>query len=268
VTDRFFAEINGTRLYVEVEGAIAPVVFVHGFSLDTRTWDAQVADFADRYRVVRYDLRGFGRSAIPEPEVRYEHRADLRALIDALGLERPVLVGLSLGGAVVLDFARANPGAARAIVLVDAILPGFDAPGLDTITRPIWSAGRNGGAGAARALWQENPMFAVANARPHCAEPLRQMIADYSGWGWTDPDPGRWGEPPVATELDRIDAPALVVTGEHDIADFQRVADALATGIPGACKVVLPGLGHLPNMEDPALFNRTVLDFLASASRR
>lgn len=259
-----FAEVNGTRLCYETVGADdAPaVVFVHGFSLDTRMWDGQVEAFAGRYRVVRYDLRGFGRSAIPDPGVVYQHDDDLRALLDELGIGRAAIVGLSLGGAVALNFALSYPERVSALVLAASVLPGFEAPELAALSRSIWGAGQSHGADAARALWIDCAFFQVANERPETREKLQQMIHDYSGWGWTDRDPGVWANPDCAAHLGRIAAPTLVVAGERDIPDMLRVADALALGIAGARKVIMPGLGHLPNMEDAGAFGAVVLEFL------
>ncbi|MEX1158808.1 MAG: alpha/beta fold hydrolase [Thermomicrobiales bacterium] len=261
-----FVEVNGTRLWVEVAGADdAPsVVFVHGFSLDTRMWDGQFEAFAGRYRVARYDLRGFGRSAVPEAGVVYQHGEDLRALLDALGIERAALIGLSRGGEVALDFALQWPERVSALALVDSALPGFDTPELWAMTGPIWKAGRESGAAAARDLWAACSLFEVANERPDCHEALTRIVADYSGWHWTNHDPCVWTEPNCVAQLGRIAAPTLVVAGERDIPDMLRIADTLALRIAGARKVVLPGLGHLPNMEDAEAFNDVVLEFLGS----
>jgi len=259
-----FVEVNGTRLYCEITGAAdAPVVvFVHGFSLDTRMWDGQVEAFAGWYRVVRYDLRGFGRSAVPEAGVPYRHDEDLIGLLDTLGIERAVLVGLSMGGAVALNVVLRHPERVSALVLAASVLPGFETPGFDALTRPIWRAGRTGGADAARALWLDCPLFEVVSETPGSRAALREIVSDYSGWGWTERDPGAWAEPDSVAQLGRIGAPTLVVIGERDLGDMRRMADALASGIPGAQKVVMPGLGHLPNMEDAEAFNSVVLDFL------
>ncbi|MDQ3549758.1 MAG: alpha/beta fold hydrolase [Chloroflexota bacterium] len=259
-----FIQVNGTRLYCAVTGAEkAPaVVFVHGFSLDTRMWDGQVEAFSTRYRVVRYDLRGFGQSAVPEAGVPYQHDEDLVGLLDALGIEPAVLVGLSMGGAVALNVVLRHPERVSALVLAASLLPGFETPEFDGITRPIWTAGRISGADAARALWVDCAIFAVINEQRGPREVLRAIVSDYSGWGWTERDPGAWAEPDSVAQLDRIDAPTLVVAGERDIDDMRRMADTLASSIPGARKVIMPGLGHLPNMEDAEAFNSAVLDFL------
>jgi pimeloyl-ACP methyl ester carboxylesterase len=259
-----FVEVNGTRLYYEASGrSDAPaVVLVHGFSLDTRMWAGQVGPLSDRYRVVCYDLRGFGRSAIPEAGVLYQHHEDLRALLDRLEIERAAVVGLSLGGAVALDFALHHRQRLTSLVLADAVVPGFDAPDLADLSRQVWNAGRTNGVEAAKAIWLASPFFEQANQRSNPRSALLEMVADYSGWGWTERDPGRWGESNMAARLAEIVAPTLIIVGEHDIEGMRNAADALAREIPNARKVVLPGLGHLPNMEDPAAFNSVILEFL------
>lgn len=254
-------EVNGTRLYVEVAGVGDPLVFVHGFSLDTRMWDDQWEPFAARFQVVRYDLRGFGRSALPTGAY-YRHADDLAALLDALGIERAHVVGLSLGGGVALDFALAHPGRARSIVVVDGVLPGYSAPDLDASIRAVWSAARNEPLDAVKALWLEQPLFTGALADTRVAERVRRMVADYSGYGWTARDPGRWGEPPVSGRLAEIGAPTFVIVGAGDMAGFHAIADTIVAGVPGARKAILPGCGHLPNMEAPEAFNAALLGFL------
>ena len=96
---------------------------MHGFALDGRMWDAQIAEFAADYTVIRYDLRGFGRS--PVPHARYTQVADLRRILAELGIPRAAIVGLSLGGQVAVDFALAYPAATAALITVDAALSGF-----------------------------------------------------------------------------------------------------------------------------------------------
>jgi len=257
-------DVNGTQLYCEISGDddLPVVVFVHGFSLDTRMWDGQVAAFSERYRVLRYDLRGFGRSAVPEANVPYQHQADLAAVLDHFGIAQAAIVGLSLGGAVALDFALNRPERVRALVLAGSIVPGLATPDLAEISRAVWRSGKVGGADAAKALWIESPLFETVHTRPSVSDAFRSMVTDYSGWGWTDADPGHWAEPDCNAQLGNITAPTLVVVGGFDLDGMQNNADALAAGIPGAELVVLPGLGHLPNMEDAAAFNRVVLDFL------
>src|SRR5690242_18617682 len=134
---RGFAAVNGSRLYYESAGTGPPLVLLHGFTLDTRMWDDQFEAFARQYRVIRYDLRGFGRSAVPTES--YSHAEDLHALLGHLETEAAYVAGLSMGGAVALDYALAYPQAVRGLILIDAVVGGFRwSPEASARTDLIW----------------------------------------------------------------------------------------------------------------------------------
>ena len=116
--------VNGTHLYYERAGTGHPLVLIHGFTLNTQMWEDQFAVFAQHYQTIRYDMRGFGRSALPAEEP-FTAVDDLRALLDALGVSRTFVLGLSLGGSVAIDFALAYPERTSALVLVDPALRGW-----------------------------------------------------------------------------------------------------------------------------------------------
>src|SRR5947208_6867645 len=102
-----FIEVSGTSLYYEEMGEGHPLVLIHGGYMDRRMWDDQFAIFAEQYRVIRYDVRGFGKSALPT--VPYADRQDLYELLTALGVQSAYLLGLSLGGVIAVDFALEHP---------------------------------------------------------------------------------------------------------------------------------------------------------------
>lgn len=118
---------NGTRLFYEVSGAGEPVVLIHGGQLDSRMWDTEFALLAREFRVLRYDVRGFGGSARPEGHT-FSNAEDLRALLDYVGFEKAHLVGLSLGGRIALDFAPLYPGRVLSLTLAGPGLAGFEFP--------------------------------------------------------------------------------------------------------------------------------------------
>ena len=120
-----FAELNGTTLYYEVAGAGHPFVLVHGHLLDRRSWDDQFAVFAGRYRVIRYDQRGFGDSGLITKGESYSDRQDLYALMKFLGIERAYLMGVSGGGALAIDFTLEHPEMVDALIPVTAGVSGF-----------------------------------------------------------------------------------------------------------------------------------------------
>jgi pimeloyl-ACP methyl ester carboxylesterase len=249
-------------LHCEISGDGAPVVLLHGFATDLHLWDDQIPVLAQTYRVIRYDLRGFGKSAASaEP---YSHAGDLKALLDQLGLARVVIVGLSLGGGAAINFAIEHPEAVRGLVLVDSTLGGFAwSPSFTTDQAAIRKAAIDGGVEAARARWLSLAIFGPALQNPRCADRVRAQVGGYSGWHWLNPDPGRAFTPPAIQRLAAITAPTLVVLGERDTPDFHAIASTLERGIAGAKKVTIPGAGHMANVEAPETFNDILLEFLS-----
>lgn len=258
-----FAAVNGTRLWYEVSGAGSPLVLIHGHGLDARMWDGQFAPFAARYRVVRYDLRGFGKSATVG-ETPYTHADDLAALLDHLGIARAAILGLSLGGSVAIDFALAYPAKTDALIAVDAALSGHAwSEEWNARWKSLRQTARIADVRAANEQWLAHPLFAPAQEQPAVAARLRTMVTDYSGWHWANRDPHCGPEPPATARLRDITAPTLVILGARDLPDFHVIADRIADQITDARQVVLPGIGHMSNMEAPERFNAVVLGFLA-----
>jgi pimeloyl-ACP methyl ester carboxylesterase len=254
-----FAEVNGTRLYYEALGEGPAVVLVHGGLVDSRLWDDQMRPLARRFRVVRYDLRGFGRSAPATGS--FSPLEDLRGLLDFLRIEKASLVGLSLGGIVSADFALEHPERVERLVLVGAGLRGDKQPPPADAARAAEALSRGAEAFAdatlARGLYKAVRPGTAAYTR------LRRMLLD----NFAAPAARRSGspaypEPPTAERLDRIKAPTLVVIGGEDAPNLKNMADTLASRIPGARKVTIPGSSHHPPVEKPKELNRVLLDFL------
>lgn len=261
-----FAQVEGGALYYQVEGDGLPVVFLHGFGLDQRMWDDNTPALAACSRVIRYDLRGFGQSSLPAGP--YSNVDDLRTLLGALGHERAAIVGLSMGGGVAVDFALTHPEATAALVLVSATVNGFPfSTTFSASAQALYATARRDGAAAGCSAWFHHALFGPARERATTAAHLSRIIHDYSGWHFVNADPGQSPEPPAFGRLEAIGAPTLIIVGERESSDFQDIADTLAGRIPGARKVVAPGAGHMPNMEEPAHFNRTVCDFLNSLAK-
>ena len=261
------ASVNGTRLAYEIIGDGPPLILIHGFTLDQRMWDDQLPAFAARHRVVRYDLRGFGASALPEPGQPYTHADDLRALLDHLGIDRAAVIGLSLGGWVAHEFALTYPDSVSALVLVDSALRGYEfGPECAAILETMHRLGREGRVEDAKAGWLAASLFACSSRPPTVTPRLAAMVETYSGWHLEHDDPHPPLERPARERLHEIAAPTLVIVGEEDLPDFHAIADVLTARIPRARKLVLPGAGHMANMDAPDAFNAAVLDFLASTS--
>lgn len=262
-TVRDIAVVNGTRLYYELAGVGNPLVLIHGNTLDTRMWDDQVAAFACHYRVIRYDMRGYGRSALPSA-APYAPADDLKALLSHLGLSHVHILGLSRGGAVAIDFALTYPESTDTLILADTGLWKFEWQEFGEFSSSVRSAAVTSGIEVARALWLAAPLFAPAMENPRLAARLKEMLAAYSGWHWLNNETLDLPESIQFERIHTILAATLIMVGERDIQDFHAIADALVQSVPNAVKVLLPGVGHLSNMEDPLHFNETVLHFLAA----
>ncbi len=264
----------GGKLYYETHypwffgGAEWPpaetVVLLHGGMMDRRMWDEQIPALCRRYRVVAYDLRGFGRSS--SPTLGYANEADLHAMIEHLHLERPHIVGLSLGGATAIDYALLHPDRVASLVLVAPGLSGFEwAPETVANYYDIIAAARDRSAAQAADLWLSHPYMQPASSNPSARERIRRILVE-NGASWLmNPLLERPMAPPAAQRLGEIRSPTTVIVGDRDIADIQKICDQIVREVPGARKVVVPGAGHIVNMEQPEAFIDVLLRALRSA---
>lgn len=244
----------------DVRGEGPALLLVHGMALDRRMWEPNMGALAQRHRVVRCDLRGFG--ATPPPDRPYSHAEDLHSLLGELGIERAAVAGLSLGGGVALELAIAHPQSVPALVLVDTDLPGVplgDAALKTAIATAVGHA-RAGDLAAAREAWLATSLFAASP--PDVLAALRAITSDYTFWHWRNDNPRVALDPPAGLRGGEVTAPTLVLRGEHDIADAVDNCERIARDIPWAASVVLAGAGHMSNMDAPEAFDAALLGFL------
>lgn len=258
-----FAEVNGARLYYEVAGQGHPFILTHEAIGDSRMYDDQFGVFAQHYRTIRYDMRGFGKSSRPTAE--YNPSEDIFGLLRFLGVSRAHALGMSAGGAATVDLALSHPDMVSALVLAGAGLGGFDYSG-DPNSEEFEVAFQ--AHDIARITDLSERVWVVGEGRtadevsPSVRQRMREMMADLFANGF-DESQMQQLDPPAAKRLGEIHVPTLVIIGDRDVPDIRRVAEALETGIGGARKVVMRNTAHVPNMEQPTEFNKLVLDFLA-----
>jgi pimeloyl-ACP methyl ester carboxylesterase len=262
-----FANVNGAQLYHEAKGAGAPLLLLHAGVADSRMWDEQFDAFARHYRVVRFDMRGFGRSDMPPGA--FANHDDVRGLLDELGVASAYVAAVSFGGLVALDFALAYPARVKALALGAPSVSG--ASPSDRIRR-FWDeeeaaleAGDIDGATELNLrLWVDGPQREPHEVDPQVRERVRQMQAAI--FRKEIPDDVEQVElvPPAMARLGSVDAPVLVLVGALDLPEKLTLAEQLVRALPDARMVVLPGVAHMLNMERPAQFNRAVLDFLTA----
>lgn len=266
------------HLAYDVTGDGPPVVLVHAGVADHRMWDGVVPGLVGRYCLVRYDLRGFGESAVPRGAFR--EADDLGRLLDHLGYERVRLVGVSWGGRVAVDFALAYPERVRALAVFSAPWPGYawseEMLGYDAAETAALAAGDVDAAVRINLdMWLRGPARGWDAVPDGLADrlrgPLRTSLVNQA-------EVGRHSQGPATGDLTALRVPTLVGAGRLDLPDFRAIARRYAAEIPGAELVEFPTAAHLVPLDAPAELTDALLPFLAredeaqgdasSASRR
>jgi pimeloyl-ACP methyl ester carboxylesterase len=255
------AEVAEPVLYYEAAGRGEPVVLIHGGQLDRRMWDDQFRLLSKDFRVIRYDVRGYGRSETPTR--MYSDVKDLRSLLDSLAVQKAHLVGLSLGGRIAIDFTLEYPDRVASLTAVGPGLSGFAWSG-DGRDRQIaiHRALQDQDEDRAVELWLKDPLMAPAMENPAVAERVRKLAHENTRCWLMNPLLGRGIDPPSVGRLGAIKVPTLLIVGDRDVPDIQAVVKTLEEKIPHAKKVIVRGAGHMVNMEKPGEFNPAVLEFL------
>ncbi|EJL25309.1 alpha/beta fold hydrolase [Brevibacillus sp. BC25] len=259
-----FLDANGARIYYEVAGEGEPLLLIHGFNLDTRLWDAQLQAFAQTYKVVRFDIRGFGKTlATDVPFTLYD---DVKAVLLGLGIEKAHVAGLSFGGMVAQEFALAYPQMVSSLILVASGLFGHprseqrlhDVERFNQVCQPGTTE---------EALEMTAQMWFDGSGQPvnEQAREARNRFKEINRHAFSLPEFGVGLEtlsPSPIERLENIKVPTLVIAGARDYPDFLQIADVLTERITGAQKVILPDSAHIPPMDQPEVFNKLVLEFL------
>ncbi|MBV7334081.1 alpha/beta hydrolase [Chloroflexi bacterium TSY] len=267
-----FAEINGTKFHYDLRGSGPTIVLIHSGVSDLRFWDAQADVFAERYQVLRYDLRGSGQT--PGLAGGTSAHDDLRALLDHLNIDEVVVVGCSVGGGAAIDFSLNNPARVRALISVAAAVGGYEPDKIDedalaerkAIGEAVEKAYEAGDLEKAATLyarvWMDGPKRSPEQVDPAIRTKAVQMLVTMFELPEDEDEEYLELEPNSASRLSEIGIPTLVIIGDYDVARLIFHADFISENIPNAEKVIMHGVAHYPNMEKPEEFNKIVLDFL------
>jgi pimeloyl-ACP methyl ester carboxylesterase len=246
-----YLDRDGVSIYYEQHGAGPSVLLSHGYSASARMWQGQMDALSDTYHVIAWDMRGHDRSDSPDDPSLYSHEAtihDMAAVLDACGVGRAIIAGLSLGGFMSLAFYLAHPARTEALMLFDTG-PGYK--------RDDGRAGWNKLADSMAVAYEKKGLAAAGvSAEVSIAHHRSAQGLAHAARGMLAQKDGR-----VIESLPAIAVPTLVLVGETDV-QFRPSADYMAAKIPGAEKVVLERAGHAANIDQPAAFNVAVRAFL------
>ncbi len=263
-----YVEIGPDKIFYETAGSGPVIVLIHDGNIHREVWDDQMSFFAKNYTVVRYDRRSYGKSSAPT--VPFSNLDDLAALFAHLKIEKAVLMGMSAGGRLAVDFALAYPDKVTALVLVGAVVGGF--PYTEHMGDRGGHQPKFDSLDSAKAFEQmrlyyvtEDP-YTIYSGNAAAKAKAKRLVLE---------NPRRRGAAaneaapavPAYRRLSEIKAPALILDGEFDIPDCHAHAGALNAGIPGSRRDIIRNAAHLVPLEQPEAFNKVVGDFLAGIPR-
>ena len=264
-----FAPVEHGQLYYEVTGEGHPLVLIHAGVADCTMWDDQFVALSGRFRVIRYDCRGFGRTKTEAAS--FSNRQDLVDLLRYLGVERTHVIGISRAGQIAIDFTLEYPEMVSALIPVAGGISGYEPTEADAALDAVFE--QMEAAWKAKdwdhlvdlevRLWADGPGQPEGHAPAAVREKVRAMcMSNYTGQN-VEPTP-RPLEPPAIGRLGEIKTPTLVIAGGLDTPDSLVMADRMVQGIADARKVVFPSAAHMIPMEEPEAFNRVVMEFLTA----
>ena len=266
----FLTTDDGVKLHYEESGSGTPIVFVHEFAGDCRTWEAQLRHFSRRYRCIAYNARGYPPSDVPVDVERYSQqraRDDILAVLDALGIERAHVAGNSMGGFAALHFGMAYSPRALSLVVAGC---GYGAHPSQYVqfqsqaTELAQTMLDKGMAHVAATYGHGPSRLQLKEKDPRGFAEFVRQFSEHSALGSANTMLGYQARRPslydLTADMARITAPTLIVAGDEDDAVLEPSLMMKRT-IPTAGLVVLPRSGHMTNLEDPALFNRLLEDF-------
>ncbi|HZB92247.1 MAG TPA: alpha/beta hydrolase [Stellaceae bacterium] len=265
---------DGVKLYYEETGSGIPIVFVHEFAGDCRSFEPQVRYFARRYRCITYNARGYPPSDVPRDLERYSQeraRDDIRAVMDALHIDKAHVVGLSMGGFATLHFGMTYPERARSLVVAGC---GY---GAEADQRQKFQEESEAwakrfetlGMKEAGAIYAEGPTrVQFQNKDPRGWREFAQQLAEHSSEGAALTQRGVQKRRPslydLVERMKAISAPTLIITGDEDWPCLEPGLLMKRT-IASAALVVMANAGHAINLEEPGLFNQHLADLFHAA---
>ncbi len=260
-------QVNDGHIFYEDTGKGLPLVFIHAGYMDSRMWDNVTAIFSSGYRVIRYDVRGYGKSS--KVTKAYTDAEDLKSLLENLGVREAVLIGVSNGGRIAFDFAVTYPHMVKALIPVDSGLKGNQPSGSEeeklweniTIDEEKYLKLRS--EGKYREAAEIDVDFWSNASTGDLRESLLKIAEENVFTDETDPDIFQVSPtPPAFEKLNSLKMPVLIIVGGSDTPPLKEMDRRIHQLIGGSKFVVIEGADHLPSVTRPAEFCNAVFDFL------
>ena len=271
-TNSGFVNIDNAKLYVETAGKGMPLLMIHAGVADCRQWNNEFAYFAQDCYVIRYDMRGYGKSETVEGE--FSHMSDLVSLLNALGIDEPLVVmGCSMGGGLAMDLALTHPSKVKALIMVGSAPSGLE---LDVPTPPKFAdaekAFEAGNFDLVAEIETQIWFDGTGRTPEQVNQTMRKLLYDMDRLALSH-EAKQQGkrlpntDTPAFDRLKDLDIPVLIIVGSHDTPYIHAAADYLEENLNLGRKVIIEDAAHLPNMDHPQKFQEIVKDFLAGLVR-
>ena len=261
------ANANGVKLnYTDTGGSGTQVLLLHAFPFNAAMWEPQIEALGDKFRFVIPDLKGFGDSDAPEGESNYSmdgYADDIKALVDEIGLDRFVLVGLSMGGYIALAYMRKYADSVTGLVLADTRAEADPPEGIEKRSNQQKQVLQEGTSGLVEALTGALLAEETRTNKPDVVKKV-QAAMDNPAAGFIGALEALKNRIDSTDSLAKVTVPTLIIVGENDAITPPEAARKLHEHIGGSQLVVIPGAGHISNMESPETFNGALAEFLNS----
>ena len=258
---------NGIKMsYIDTGGPGTPVLLVHGYPLNVRMWKPQIDALGERWRLIAPDLKGAGDSEGPDDDGAYtmdSYADELKGLLDELGIDKVVLLGLSMGGYVAFSFLRKYPAAVRALVLADTRAEADPPEGIEKRSKQQEQVRSEGTGGLIEALTGALLSDYTKQNRPDVITAVRDAMDNHAR-SFTGELEAMKTRSDSTGDLTKIDVPTLIIVGENDGVTPPDASRKMHEHIRGSRLVVVPNAGHLSNLESPDEFNGALADFLGT----